>query len=240
MGFGKLLEEKMKAKGIKQAELAEAVGLPQTTLSSMILRDNTKIEIEKFLKICDYLDCNPDDFYAEFKSAAPKMTPLFSSKYHSLDSFGKKMVNAVLDMEYERCQTAIETEKSRIIQKKIARLSASAGTGDYLDNDDFERISLIRTPEAEAADFAVRINGDSMDPTYHDDDILLVESTPQINKGDIGVFVVNGDGFVKEFGGDRLISHNSRYPDVILHTYDTVFCSGRVIGTAEKAKRNIK
>ena len=67
MGFGKLLERKMKEKKIKQAELAAAVGIPKTTLNSIILRDNTKIEIEIFLKICDYLGCDPEEFYNDFR-----------------------------------------------------------------------------------------------------------------------------------------------------------------------------
>lgn len=67
MGFGKLLEKKMNEKRVKQAELAAAVGIPKTTLNSIIHRDNTKIEIEVFLKICDYLDCDPEEFYTDFK-----------------------------------------------------------------------------------------------------------------------------------------------------------------------------
>ncbi len=67
MGFGKLLEQKMQEKKVKQAELAAAVGIPKTTLNSIILRDNTKIEIEVFLKMCDYLGCDPDEFYNDFR-----------------------------------------------------------------------------------------------------------------------------------------------------------------------------
>lgn len=67
MGFGKLLDQKMQEKKVRQAELADAVGIPKTTLNSIILRDNTKIEIEVFLKICDYLGCDPDEFYNDFR-----------------------------------------------------------------------------------------------------------------------------------------------------------------------------
>ncbi|MCM1328405.1 MAG: helix-turn-helix transcriptional regulator [Ruminococcus sp.] len=67
MGFGKLLEQKMQEKEIKQSELAAAVGIPKTTLNSIISRDNTKIEIEVFLKICEYLNCDPDEFYNNFR-----------------------------------------------------------------------------------------------------------------------------------------------------------------------------
>ncbi|MBQ7014285.1 MAG: LexA family transcriptional regulator [Oscillospiraceae bacterium] len=235
MGFGKLLEEKMKAKNVKQAELAEAVGLPKTTLSSMILRDNTKIEIEKFLKICKYLDCNPEDFYSEFKTQNKKMPPLFTAKYYRLDPHGKEMVDTVLEMEYTRCTaTEQDEDEEQHITLRLSYLAASAGTGDYLDSEDYEHITVKRTETTLQADFAVRVNGDSMEPTYHDGEILLVEGTPYINVGDIGVFVVNGNGYVKEYGGDRLISHNEDFEDIMLHDYDVVICSGRVIGVLEE------
>ena len=106
MGFGKLLEEKMNKKGIKQAELAEAVGIPKTTLSSMILRDNTKIEIEKLLQICEYLDCDPEEFYNEFREQRKKnMPPSFTRKYYALDDFGRDVIDTILEKEYERCKT---------------------------------------------------------------------------------------------------------------------------------------
>lgn len=241
MGFGKLLEQKMKENGVKQAELAEAVGLPKTTLSSMILRDNTKIEIEKFLKICEYLNCDPEEFYSEFKNKpVQKMSSLFVTKYYQLDDFGKDMVNTVLEKEYERCTAAIddttETTDEEQIRIKMSTLSASAGTGEYLGDEGYRQIYVKRTTAAEQADFAVKVNGDSMEDTYYDGDILLVENTPHINIGDIGVFTVNGEGYVKEYGGDRLISHNEKYEDIMLHDYDYVLCSGRVIGVAELAK----
>lgn len=118
MGFGKLLEQKMSLKNIKQAELAEAVDIPKTTLSSMIQRDNTKIEIEKFLKICDYLDCNPEEFYDEFrKQNNNSIAPSFIKKYSFLDEYGKKAVDSALDIQYERCvkeheQKPITAEKT--------------------------------------------------------------------------------------------------------------------------------
>lgn len=70
MGFGKKLSEKMNARGIKQIDLVNALGIPKTTISSMLSRDNTKVEIDTFLKICDYLGCAPEDFSEEVKEAS--------------------------------------------------------------------------------------------------------------------------------------------------------------------------
>lgn len=50
------------------------------------------------------------------------------------------------------------------------------------------------------ADFAVEVDGNSMEPDYLNGDILLVQSTPTIEVGEVGVFTLNGDGYVKELG----------------------------------------
>jgi len=84
MGFGKLLEKKMKEKNIKQSELAKAVGIPKTTLSSIISRDNNKVEIEKFLSICKYLNCDPEEFYSEYIQEKEKAPHFIDNKWEAL------------------------------------------------------------------------------------------------------------------------------------------------------------
>ena len=113
-------------------------------------------------------------------------------------------------------------------------MPASAGTGVDLCEENYQIMSIRASDLARQADFAVRVSGDSMETTFYDGDILLIESMPFINKGDIGIFVLNGDGYVKEYGGDRLISHNKKYPDIRLTEHDVVICSGRVIGVLEE------
>lgn len=233
MGFGKLLEEKMKSKGVKQAELAEAVGLPKTTLSSMILRDNTKIEIEKFLKICEYLDCNPEDFYAEFRKNSLRMPPLFASKYHELDKSGQTLVNTVLQLEYERCISSEPDVKGPTISIRHSYYKVSAGTGFSLDEgDNWESIEIPETPESRKADFAITIKGNSMEPVYQDGDIVLVKQQDAVDVGEIGIFILEGAGYIKKYGGDRLISLNAEYEDILLKGYDvdSYRCAGKVIG----------
>ena len=104
MAFGKLLEQKMEERNVKQTELAAAIGIPKSTLSCIISRDNTKIEIELFLKICKFLDCNPEEFYNEYSENEQKqLPPSFVVKYNSLDTHGKLAVDSILNVEYDRC-----------------------------------------------------------------------------------------------------------------------------------------
>lgn len=123
MGFGKKLQEKMDRKGIKQIDLVNAVGIPKTTLSSMLSRDNTKVDIDVFLKICKVLDCSPEDFSEEIISAHEELpVPLRSDEkqllnlYNSMNEEGKEKAierleeMALLDRYKKRNQSEMAEE----------------------------------------------------------------------------------------------------------------------------------
>lgn len=111
--------------------------------------------------------------------------------------------------------------------------AACAGTGLYLDEAIAETITVRSTPEALAADYAIPISGDSMEDEYHDGDIVLVESCPCVRKGEVGIFLIDGDVCIKEYGGRFLTSYNPKYDPVDLSKHESVVCLGKVIGIAE-------
>ena len=52
--------------------------------------------------------------------------------------------------------------------------------------------------------------------------------------GEVGIFVVNGDAYIKELVDRCLISHNENYKPIKLRSDDSVYCCGRVIGVVEQ------
>ena len=109
---------------------------------------------------------------------------------------------------------------------------ASAGSGEFLFDDlPTDTIQIKVTPQSEHADFVIGVNGDSMEPTYSDGDMVLVEKTPEIHTGEIGIFIRGGDCFIKEAGENRLISHNKNYPDI--PPSGEIRVVGRVLGRIE-------
>lgn len=111
--------------------------------------------------------------------------------------------------------------------------AACAGTGLYLDEASAETITVRSTPEALAADFAIPISGDSMEDEFHSGDIVLVESCPCVRKGEVGIFLIDGNVCIKEYGGRFLISYNKKYKPIDLSKHETVVCFGKVIGIAD-------
>ena len=106
---------------------------------------------------------------------------------------------------------------------------ASAGCGDFTDDDCFEVIDLVKRPP-NGASFLVTVDGDSMEPTYHDGDKVFVHSQSTLNVGDIGVIAFGSDMYIKEQGENCLISHkpayDPKYPD--MDTLVRVY--GKVLG----------
>ena len=93
-----------------------------------------------------------------------------------------------------------------------------------------EDLFVPESAEAEQADFVISVGGDSMEPTYHDGDKVFVEKCDAVDVGEVGIFVVNGDVYIKELGSKCLISHNEKYKPIRIGESDSVYCWGRVIG----------
>ena len=113
-------------------------------------------------------------------------------------------------------------------------LPVSAGPGVYLDDSIAEEISIPSNERTASTDFALRISGNSMEPKYHDGDIVLVEDTDSVEIGELGIFVLDGNGYFKKYGGDRLISLNTDYGDILLRDYAEAVCCGRVVGKLKR------
>ena len=113
-------------------------------------------------------------------------------------------------------------------------LPVSAGTGVYLDESRAEEIFIPDIDKTKEADYALRISGNSMEPRYHDGDVLLIQNCDSVEVGEMGIFILDGNGYFKIFGGDRLISFNAQYRDILLKDFNEIICTGRVVGKLKK------
>jgi SOS-response transcriptional repressor LexA len=131
---------------------------------------------------------------------------------------------------------AVTKTNQRIGKRSILLydLPVSAGPGVYLDDAYAENINIPDNDKTRVADFALRISGNSMEPKYHDGDILLVENADSVEIGELGIFILDGNGYFKKYGGDSLISLNPQYGDILLREYAETVCCGRVVGKLKR------
>lgn len=122
--------------------------------------------------------------------------------------------------------------------------SVSAGTGAFADGN-IEGYTDIPISMARKGDFfGLRVDGDSMEPTIHDNDIIIVNREGIPRDGQIVVAVVNGDeGFCKRFtrhdNGIGLMSDNPIYKPMIFSRAEVESKPVRILGTVNRIIRDI-
>lgn len=251
----------LKEKRLKQKDLSEYTGISTSAISAWN-KNNLNPAADKLSIIADFLGVSLSFLITgkeEHESVSEDISQLIKN-YNSVDEISKKLIQeraatlaelaVELAAEKEKVQynkTANKKEPLRFPAKTeqdeeeccyidICALPAGAGTGVYLDESRTEPLKIVHTNIADRANYAIRVSGDSMEPKFHDGDIVLVETCPSINIGEIGIFIVNGEGFIKQYDGNTLISLNPKRKNIHLQEDDAVFCRGRVLGIAEAAK----
>ena len=146
-------------------------------------------------------------------------------------SFGGQIIRGGTSVRGMAMKNAVGLSRRKI---ELYDLPVSAGTGVYLTDTESVEINIPDNPETAQADFALRIKGNSMEPKYRDGDVLLIEECDAVEYGELGIFILDGDGYFKKFGGDRLISLNPEYEPILLKNFDEIICCGRVVGKLKR------
>ena len=134
------------------------------------------------------------------------------------------------------------------IDMPVSLLSASAGTGSFLDQDSFETVSVPKDSVPAGAEFGIRVCGDSMAPVYSDGQTVWVKSCSSLKVGDIGLFVLDGSGYIKMYSERRpdspeewtgsdgvlhmqpvLVSYNRNYAPIVVGRERSLSITGKVL-----------
>ena len=240
--IGNQIKTFRKSASFTQDELAKRLNTTKQTISRYE-KGERKANQDMLFKLCDIFDVSIDDFFPIVsKNAVESTNPLpdasdlltqqITDKVVQLTTHNKKIVlrtsEELLESQNEE-ETKIN-EVSEVIQLYSYDYydhPASAGTGQYLNDVRVERIEL---PVDVDADFVIPIKGDSMEPDYHDGDLVFIQTSVDLNDGVIGVFNYNGDAYIKQLVIDKeqayLHSLNPAYKDMPI-TPETDF---RIIG----------
>ena len=85
----------------------------------------------------------------------------------------------------------------------------------------------------EEATFGVHVSGDSMEPRYHNEELIWIEQTEHLEDGEIGIFYLDVNAYVKKFQNNRkgtyLISLNKKYDPIPVTEHSSFKIFGRVL-----------
>lgn len=124
-------------------------------------------------------------------------------------------------------------EPVKIVKIPFIMSKVSAGKGAYIADEPPTELEIDANTYPKA-DMAITIKGDSMQPKYNDGNIILVHKQPCLENGQIGIFRLNNEGYIKKYHIDEnnritLISINTEYPPIPVNERDDFAIEGIVL-----------
>ena len=227
--IGEVISEHRKNKKMSQVELSEKLSEKKIEVSNAAIsaweKGNSMPSAEALLATCEILGIS--DIYTEFIGANP-MDP-----FKDLNEEGRQKVLDYAELlvksgEYKKPTNIIEFKPRTM---KVALTRASAGTGNFLDEENFDEMEVLE-PVPEKADFGVYIDGDSMEPRFHNEELVWIEQTEALESGDIGLFFLDGLTYIKKYvvnnAGTFLVSLNAKYKPLEVGEFSTFKIFGKL------------
>ena len=144
------------------------------------------------------------------------------------------------DPQYNADGNAVEVSKIPKREIKFFTMTASAGPGDFVDNDPAATTLEVTNQEC---NFAVKISGDSMEPDVHDGDIVLVKSCEEVPQAHMGVVWYKGVCYCKKIvqsdKGLLLVSLNHGYKPIPVESVDEYHLFGEVVEIIHSNRPNL-
>jgi phage repressor protein C with HTH and peptisase S24 domain len=157
------------------------------------------------------------------------MSTLFGVSTSELvgDTFYKNDINDIYNQlnpdrqqnVYNYADNQLKEQNNTIVRMPRTQIkllgAVSAGTGEELQDDTTEVDYTGTVPEY---DYALQVNGDSMEPLFTDQQIIFVKYSEEAFNGQIVIAYVDGKAYVKKYycNGAKceLVSLNSKYDPI--------------------------
>ena len=171
------------------------------------------------------------------------MEPNPDNPLASLNDAGKEKVLDYIKLlelskEYIKEEFIKKPTNNNIVESPVKRLlplyllPASAGSGEFLDGDEYE-LEEVGSEVPNKANFGIRLNGDSMEPRYLNGQIVWVQRTTDLLDGDIGIFYLDGNAYCKRLHKEidliELVSINPKYDPIKITEANDFRIYGRVV-----------
>ena len=230
--YGEIIRRRRTALGMNQAELAARLGVSRNTVAGWETH-HSRPDLATLPDLCRTLRISLDAFFGMEKKRSAEEKHLLEV-FSALEAGDRESIlwqmEALRDRRAEQRRSREEIPLPKVVTLFANELGAAAGFGAALGESQGEKMVLLADRETERADEIITVCGRSMEPTFVDGDRVLVQHTRELREGEIGIFLVDNEGYIKEYRKDGLHSHNPEYRTMTFHEGQTVRCLGRVIG----------
>lgn len=230
--LGQTIREIRKRRGLTQKQLSELTGLKQNTISNHENGNRSIDEIDIHV-YSNALGVSPKELFDSYKESSDNLTEIYNqlnsdrqTKVYDFATEQLKEQNNVVNIN-----DYIEEETNWYEVKFYG--SISAGTGLYLDDEQVETIHFGVDMVPSGTDFCLKVNGDSMEPMFHDGDYVFIKRETDFRNGTIGAVIVNGEAYLEKIyitdNSIKLVSLNKKYKDITVTQDDNLKYVGTVV-----------
>lgn len=239
MDIGLKLKQRRQEMNVSVDELAQKLNVSRTTIYRYEKGEISKMPTETLEKIARILNTTPAYFMGW--SDKPEVKSNILSIYNQLEQPRQEKVAYFAQEQLDEQNNNITPLTADTADEDAERITdyveglVAAGHGAYQEDNLHMEVSLLADEVPDSYDTIAKVAGDSMEPLIHDNDLLFIEASSQVDPNDIGIFQVNGKNFVKKFKRDYdgtyyLQSLNgANYPDIYLNEDDEIRTIGRVV-----------
>lgn len=228
--IGQIIAKHRKKKNLSQPKLAELLKECGYDLTNKAIskweKGNSEPSVSIFMQLCRILEI--EDVYEDYFGSNP------FNALSSLNNIGRLKALDYIELlnnspKYQSHYSTYKTQrKIRLYDNRI-----SAGTGNFLSSDAYEEIE-VGEEVPDTASYGLRITGNSMEPQFINGQIVWVKQQSYLDNGEIGIFYLNGDAYIKKLQDDEhglfLISLNKQYSSIHIKDNDSFKIFGKVVG----------
>ncbi|MCX2666571.1 XRE family transcriptional regulator [Leuconostoc mesenteroides] len=211
--FNSRLKIAMEYKNIKPAELSKMTGIGKSSISQW-LSGKYSAKQDKIFIVAKALNVNPSWLIgADVPMNDETVLDRIYNLANKLHKDRQEKVYNFTEQQYKEQSNVVELP---INNEVVISGAVSAGTGEYLGDGYKETVTY--NGEIPEHDFAVVVNGDSMEPTFENKQIIFVKETNEVRNGQFVIADYDHQAYVKKFmrdeNGCRLVSLNKKYSDL--------------------------
>ena len=238
MTLGERVRRYREALGLSQAELARRAGFTSRSAINKIESGHSQVSITRIKPLAQALGVHEQRLLYDDedlrKRIDPTMLEFFDDDLNALlnaadsMSVSPEMLGRMNDMKTPKNLIPIQK-----LNKHAVPVIGEVAAGQPILAEETHDL-YVDGPEK--ADYALRVSGDSMKPTFLDGDLVYIRATPEVPNGTIAVVLIDDSATLKHvYRAEKtltLISDNPKYTPMIIdlteHEYVRVL--GVVVG----------
>jgi SOS-response transcriptional repressor LexA len=217
---------------MEQKQLAALLGYTNNAITNWEA-GRTRPDISVIPRLCEVLRIPVHELLGiTGRDASTREERDLLAQYRDLSEGNRSVVRQMIgSLLQQQCTADFALLRSTYRPVPMAEAAAAAGVGAPMEGESaFHEVYVKANRLQEQCDFIVRVNGESMEPMYPDGSLVYVKKTQELQYGDIGLFVVNGESYIKLYRAEGLLSLNPAFPLIPVCEGSSCLAVGRVVG----------